>query len=235
VSREFFRSLARDAADRYPANDRFARHFAYGKTTGDPVYEYILAHGLVRDGASFLDVGCGQGLTAALLETARERHGRGDWPSAWPAPARPSTMRGIDLSEKDIRRAQAATPEHEWIVGDMCTAPFGTASTILVLDVLHYVEAAKQDQVLDRLAQALEPGGQAIVRVADANGSLGYHVTLWADRIMCVVRGQRVHAMHTRPLGAWIDALAKRGLVAEPVPMSEGTPFTNVLLRARAR
>ena len=71
MSGAFFRSLAREAAARYPANDRFARHFAYGKTTGDPVYEYILARGLVRDGATFLDVGCGQGLVASLLEAAR--------------------------------------------------------------------------------------------------------------------------------------------------------------------
>jgi len=235
VSREFFRSLAREAAARYPAADRFARHFAYGKTTGDPVYEYILAQALIGDGGVFLDVGCGQGLTAALLEVAHERHGRGDWPAAWPAPARPAAIRGIDLSGKDIARARAATPRHEWIVGDMCATSFGRARTILVLDVLHYVEDAKQDQVLDRIAQALEPGGQAIIRVADANGSLRYHVTLWADRLMCVVRGQRVHVMHTRPLGAWIEALARRGLAAEPVPMSEGTPFTNVLLRARPR
>jgi len=235
VSSAFFRSLARDAAALYPAADRFARHFAYGKTTGDPVYEYLLAQGLVRDGGTLLDVGCGQGLIAALLEVARERHARGDWPQAWPAPPRPAAIRGIDLSQKDIGRARAATPRHGWIVGDMCTAELGTASTVVILDVLHYVEAARQEQVLDRVARALEPGGQALIRVADANGSLRYRVTVWADRLMCVVRGQPVHVMHTRPLGAWIDALARRGLAAEPVPMSEGTPFTNVLLRVRRR
>lgn len=235
MSRAFFRSLARDAAARYPASDRFARHFAYGKTTGDPVYEYILARGVVRDGATLLDIGCGQGLIASLLAVARERHARGEWPRDWAAPARPSALRGIDLSQKDIGRARAATPGHEWIVGDMCATPLGRAATLIVLDVLHYVDAARQEQVLDRIAEALEPGGEALIRVADANGSLGYHVTLWADRIMCVVRGQRVHPMHTRPLGAWIEALGRRGLVAHAVPMSEGTPFTNVLLRARHR
>ena len=234
MSRTFFRSLARDASERYPAHDRFARHFAYGKLTGDPVFEFLLARGMLGDRVPLLDVGCGQGLVAALLDAAHARYGRGDWPEAWPAPARPSAIRGIDLSAKDIERARAAVPAAEWIVGDMTSAPFGEPGTVVILDVLHYVEPALQDTVLRRVAESLAPGGAALVRVADANGSLRFRTTLFLDRLMCVVRGQPVTGMHCRPVTEWIAQFGREGLKAEPVPMSEGTPFANVLLVARA-
>jgi SAM-dependent methyltransferase len=234
VSGAFFKALARDAAQRYPAHDRFARHFAYGKLTGDPVFEFLLARGLIRDSVTLLDVGCGQGLVASLLSAAHQRFGRGDWPAAWPAPARPSAIRGVDLSAKDIERARAAVPSAEWVHGDMAEAPLGEAGTVVILDVLHYVERPLQDKVLHRVAQALESGGTALVRVADANGSLRFRTTLFLDRLMCVVRGQSVTGMHCRPLGEWIGQLRQEGLEAQPIPMSEGTPFANVLLVAKA-
>jgi hypothetical protein len=40
--------------------------------------------------------------------------------------------------------------------------------------------------------------------------------------------------MHCRPLGEWIGQLRQEGLEAQPIPMSEGTPFANVLLVAKA-
>ena len=43
----FFRTLARDAARRYPARDRYARHFAFGKLTGDPAFRHLLEQGLI--------------------------------------------------------------------------------------------------------------------------------------------------------------------------------------------
>jgi SAM-dependent methyltransferase len=235
VSGEFFRALARDAAARYPAHDRFARHFAFGKLTGDPVFEHLLAQGLVQDGGALLDIGCGQGLVAALLEAARERLAKGDWPVSWPAPAQPAPVRGIDFMAKDIARARAAVPAGEWIEGDIRTAELGAAATVIVLDVLHYIGREDQDAVLARIGRALAPGGRALIRVADADGSLRYRITLALDRLMCVVRGQPVSRMHTRPVAQWLDALRARGIEAQPRPMSEGTPFANVLLVGHAR
>jgi SAM-dependent methyltransferase len=235
VSGAFFKSLARDAASRYPARDRFARHFAYGKLTGDPVFEYLLSRGLIRDGVPLLDLGCGQGLLASLLDAARERHARADWPPDWPAPARPSHVRGIDMLGRDIERARAAWPPGEWIQGDIRNAPLGEAGTIVVLDVLHYLEKGDQDTVLGRMREALASGGVALVRVADGNGSLRFRTTIFLDQLMCIVRRQPLARLHTRPLTAWLETLRSLRFDPEPVPMSEGTPFANVLVRARAR
>jgi hypothetical protein len=40
--------------------------------------------------------------------------------------------------------------------------------------------------------------------------------------------------MHYRPLGEWLSQLRREGLDAQPISMSEGTPFANVLLLAKA-
>ena len=80
-----FRALAREAASRYPARDRYARHFAYGKLTGDPVFRHLLDDGLIARDSRLLDLGCGQGLIAALLAVAGT-HGS-------------YRYRGIDLSQ----------------------------------------------------------------------------------------------------------------------------------------
>jgi hypothetical protein len=46
-----FRALARQAAALYPARDRYARHFAYGKLTGDPIFRHVLESGLIAPGS----------------------------------------------------------------------------------------------------------------------------------------------------------------------------------------
>ncbi|HZZ92057.1 MAG TPA: class I SAM-dependent methyltransferase [Usitatibacter sp.] len=234
MSRGFFRSLAREAAARYPARDRYARHFAYGKLTGDPVFEYLLEAGLVRDAAPLLDIGCGQGLLAALLAAAHDHHARGDWPAAWPAPARPSGVRGIDLSRRDVGRAHAALPDATWIAGDMRAVDFGCAGTVVMLDVLHYLEPHAQDDVLRRVRAALQPGGIAIVRVGDANGSWRFRATVASDRLVTALRGHGFARVHCHPVTAWIEALRRHGLEAHATPMSRGTPFANTLLLAGA-
>lgn len=70
MSDAFFRTLAREAAGGYPRRDPFARHFAYGKLTGDPAFAHLLRAGLFPDGARVLDLGCGQGVLPALLLAA---------------------------------------------------------------------------------------------------------------------------------------------------------------------
>lgn len=119
MSEQFFRTLAKDAAARYPANDRFARHFAYGKLTGDPAFRCILARGVL------------------------------------------------------------------------------------------------------------------LLRVADASASLRFRITVAVDRIVMRARGHRLPRLWCRPLGEWMRELEALGFAAEPIPMSAGTPFANVLLRAR--
>ena len=213
-----FGALAREAAARYPANDRFARHFAHGKLTGDPVFAYILAQQLIPAGARLLDLGCGQGLLAALLDV------RGP---------RPGGFHGIDLRAKDIARARAAMPWARWVEGDIRSSEFSACDVVVILDVLHYVGPEEQRRVLERARDALAGGGTLLVRVAGADRSVRFRFTLFTDRVATVLRGGGWPRLHPRTLAEWRALLEGLGFRVRTEPMSHGTPFANVLCVAR--
>jgi trans-aconitate methyltransferase len=212
-----FRALAKEAAARYPARDRYARHFAYGKLTGDPVFEHLVGKDLIPPTTRLLDLGCGQGLVASLLAGAR-----GD-----------VRVTGIDLMEREIARARAAVPEATFIAGDIAKTPFPAADVVLILDVLHYLEPAAQADVLRRVRAALEGGGTLFLRVADESPALRFRYTVLVDRVASALRGHGFVKLHCRPVAAWRSELESLGFRVEALPMSEGTPFANVLLAAR--
>jgi SAM-dependent methyltransferase len=218
VTAASFRALARAAAASYPQEERFARHFAYGKLTGDPVFAHMLDERLVPAGARVLDLGCGQGLVAALLEAA------GTPPVAYA---------GFDLSARDIERARAMRkPWSRFETGDIRTCDMPTSDVIVIFDVLHYVDYDAQVRILERVRTALAPRGKLLLRVANATGSARFRFTEWTDRLATRLRGQAFERLWSRPLDEWRSELARHGLHATPRPMSAGTPFDNVLLVA---
>lgn len=234
MSERCYRSLVADASRLYPSIDRFARHFAAGKLGGDPVFRHLLQTGLIPQHSRVLDVGCGQGLLAALLECARTRHAGGDWPPDWPAPPIPADFHGIDHMVGDIGRARLALgPRARFTCADMREAEFGEADAVVILDVLHYVDFAAQEDILRRVRDALRGGGVLLLRVGAKSGTLRFRYTEWVDRVVMRLRGHRLARLWSRPVDEWERLLASLGFVVEPRWMSAGTPFANVLLVSR--
>ena len=227
--------LANDAAQRYRASGLFAWKFARGKLAGDPAYFGILEHALIPDSARVLDLGCGQGLVAAWLVAARARYDNGQWPAHIAAPPRIRHFTGIELMESDVDRARKALGDRaQFIVGDVRTAGFAEADAAIILDVLHYMSPSEQMAVLERVRDALQPSrGVLLLRVGDASAGWRFHYSWWVDRIVTFLRGHRLTALHCRPVSEWHAALESLGFAVDPVPMSTGTPFANVLLIAR--
>lgn len=234
MSGDFYRALARRASRRYRASDRFARHFEFGKLTRDPVFRHVLEWGVVPPAARVVDLGCGQGVLAALFAACGEEGTA--WPAAWPPAPAPRSLHGIEIAARDVERARdAGGPGMRFDRDDIRTARFGTADAIVLLDVLHYLDREGQDRVLDRAREALAPGGVIVLRVADASRSLRFRITTAVDRLASRIRGRRLPPFHCRPLAAWRAELERRGLEVEARAMSAGTPFANTLLVARAR
>ena len=92
---------------------------------------------------------------------------------------------------------------------------------------------ADQERLLDRIRQALGPGGLFITRVGDAQGGMPFRISQFVDRFASFMQGHRLTQMWCRPVMQWVQALENRGFVVKTLPMNEGTPFANVLLTAR--
>jgi SAM-dependent methyltransferase len=214
---------------------RFAYHFARGKLGGDPAYRGLLQRGLLSGRDSLLDLGCGQGLIIGWLAAANRLKREGDWPADWPAPPSPKTVRGIELMQSDVDRAVKAYGEDCGIVqGDIRDAPFGSPDAVLILDVLHYLNDQAQRAVLKRIRASLPAGGKLLLRVGDAAGGLRFRYSQWVDQTIMLLRGHSWVRTHCRSIDEWLTVLADSGFEAAPLPMSEGTPFANVMLVSTA-
>lgn len=215
-----FSRLAAAAAAPYRAASGFALHFARGKLRGDPVFRYLFASALIPPGARVLDLGCGQGLLAALLGAA--------------GTLQPGNYRGIELMPREVARAQRALGRRSGVEqGDIRDAAFGAADVIVLLDVLHYLAPPEQDSVLARARDALAAEGLLLLRVADAAAGLPFRLGRWVDRTVARARGHGATQFHCRSVAQWRSALGALGFSVRAEPMSRSTPFANVLLVAR--
>jgi len=234
-SRAAWVALLDSASEPYASAGRFAYRFARGKLGGDPAYRGILELGLLADRARILDFGCGQGLLSAWLQAAQRLYDAGIWSPGWPAPPRPRSTAGLELMDSDVRRAQRALGSACGISqGDIRIAPFGNADAVVILDVLHYMDGPAQQDVLKRVRAALPPGGLLLLRIGDAAGGLRFRYSQWVDKLVMLLRGHAWVKTHCRSLAQWQDVLRDCGFEVQAMPMSNGTPFANVLLRAQA-
>ena len=213
---------------------RFAWRFARGKLGLDPVFRHLLRQGLIEPRARVLDIDCGQGLLASLLRACALFEQQGRWPSGWAAAPVATRVTGIELMPRDVQRARAALgTSAEFVCGDMRHTPFPAVDAVVILDALHYITIAEQNEVLARMRRALRMGGSLLLRVGDAASRRGFLTSQWVDAIVTFVRGHRVAPQFGRTLPAWIAQLESLGFDVRSQPMSEGTLFANVLLVAR--
>jgi SAM-dependent methyltransferase len=240
-------ALIKAASRPYRAAGRFAWHFAHGKLRHDPIFANILAHGLIPDNARILDLGSGQGLLAAWLMEAREWHRRvsaqpaaeaaSSWPVQWPAPPKPRSIHGIELTARDVARARIALQKHgsriEFVKGDIRDAPYPQADVVIAFDVLHYVNAASQEAILRRARASLAPNGVLLLRVSDAGAGWGAAVDRAVDFTMNLARAGRVNRLTCRSEMEWLDLLDSLQFNVIRLPMGNRAHRANLLLIAR--
>ena len=233
-------ALLERASQPYRAAGLHPWFFARGKLGRDPVFAGLLRLGLIPHGARLLDLGCGQGLLAALLLAAEAPARDIGWPAHWAEAPRGVTLRGIDFVARDVRRAQCAataagadTARTRFEHGDIRHADFGAADVVLLLDVLHYLDRDSQRQVLERARDCLAPAGMLLLRVADANAGLRFRFGRFVDKAVLIGRGLRGTPLCCRPLTQWQQLLKALGFSVQTLPMHAGTPFANLLLVCR--
>ena len=218
------------AAQPYAAAGRYAFHFARGKLRHDPVYFFLLRRGLLPDRGRLLDVGCGRGLLLALLRAARESHRAGTWPPGWAAPPLHLELTGIDLRADHVLIAHTALGDDARLEArDLRDFDFPPSAAIVLLDVLLYLSEDEQQRVLGKAAAALESGGVLLLREADAGAGVTYGLSQLSERLLEALRGRPFARLRYRRAAEWLGLLESLELTVAMEPMSEGTPFANVL------
>jgi predicted hotdog family 3-hydroxylacyl-ACP dehydratase len=114
----------------------------------------------------------------------------------------------------------------------MRSVAFPAVDTVVILDVLHYVARHEQDEVLARARAALGDSGTLLLRVGDAASRGRFAASQWgrlASSSCCAAAGR---GRTTAGRREWVEHLVGLGFSVAGRPMSQGTPFANVLLVA---
>lgn len=233
------RGLLAKACERFRRADRFAFHYARDKLGGDAIFAELLRSGLLTDARRILDLGSGQGSLFALLLAADEAFEQGQWPRGWAKPPKPVQMRGVELMARDVwRAAQAFGADHPVVhveQGDMNAVDFGHCDVVTILDALHYFDFDLQRRVLERIRDAVGPGGRFITRVGDQSAGLPFKLSMWVDQVVTFSRGHRLPRLYCRPVADWCALLRDIGFDVEVKPMSGALPFANTMLVCQVR
>ena len=237
MTARFQKDLLEDASRPFRGGGHFAYHYSRGKLSSDCIFREVLKRGIFPPAARFLDLGCGQGSLFAWLLAARKLYEQGHWPGDWAMPPKPLRLRGVELMQRDVDRAARAFGANHPVVsirqGDMCQVDLGEADVVTILDALHYIDHARQEDLLGRIRAALPAGGLFLTRVGDAGAGLPYHLCNWVDHAVTFVRGHRLLKLYCCKLVEWIELLKGLGFQVEAMPMSQGKPFANIMLISR--
>ncbi len=204
--------------------ERAQFHYVRIKLLRDPVMKMIADLGSERNYGEVLDIGTGRGqLPMLLLALQRARRVRGfDWDADKIA---------IATQAATVEPALAATFD----VADVREAALAQADTVLLIDVLHYLDDDDQDELLDRAAVSVRAGGRLLVREADTERGWRSFMTLVQEKLFTGLRFNRGPRVRFRPIRLIVDRLEKSGLEVEVRPAWSGTPFSNVLVVAERK
>jgi SAM-dependent methyltransferase len=117
------------------------------QVTDDPRHEWLEAlRALLPEGASVVELGCGNGTRETRELAARTR------------------LTGVDLSEEQLRRARERVPDAEFVRGDLTTVQFdeGSLDAVAAFYVLNHVPRELLPALFASVHRWLKPGGHFI-------------------------------------------------------------------------
>jgi SAM-dependent methyltransferase len=180
---------------------RWLRGYVRGKLRVDPVFEAGRAV-VDRVGGPVVDLGCGLGLFGLWLR----QHGSG------------AAYQGCDLSEWKILAGQNAADRSGYgnfrlRAGDLSVFPLEGARVVCAFDVIHYLDHAKQAELLARLAAAARSGSMVLLRTGVRGCGWRSAVTRaeeWWTRASGWIRGGSINFPRLADLTATFEAAGCR-------------------------
>jgi len=168
-----------------------------------------------------LDVGCGRGQFSLLLRELELA----------------DSAAGFDWDPRKVSVAQeAAGADARYAVGDALTAELPACDTLLIFDVLHYLELPAQRELLERLARCVAEGGRLLIREMDGHAGWSSELGQWFERVATKSGYNRARqALCFQPLRALLDQLEALGFDCEYARKSSRWSGPNVLVVAKRR
>ncbi|HET6553991.1 MAG TPA: class I SAM-dependent methyltransferase [Dyella sp.] len=198
----------------------FQRRYVQGKLATDPAYAAV-ADLVARRPLPLLDIGCGIGLLGQYL------YARGVLVA----------YLGVDHDPRKIeagRRALRQSGLDKTVplrLADGSTA-YPLRGHVAVLDVLHYLDKAKQRELLDNAVAHLAPGGMLIVRNVLRERSWRYAATRVSEFFLSASGWMRVGAQHYPSADELHELLEGAGLRVSIRSLHGRTPFDCYLIVA---
>lgn len=200
---------------------RWHRDYVHHKLRLDPSFAR-LARLLDGNPLPLLDVGCGMGLLGFYLH---ECGFRGDY-------------LGVDADETKVAEAQRIADTHPghdrltFMAGPAQQLP-AFSGNVALLDVLHYLDAQDQQQLLHDCAARLAPGGMLAIRNVLRENNWRYRLTVMEEKFCHALRWMRTGAQYFPTRTDLKRPLQAAGLTVEVSPLWGRTPFNSYLLVAR--
>ena len=198
-------------------NGHWLRGYVRGKLRNDPVYTEAAAI-IAAFPAPVLDIGCGPGLLAHYLNACGIQ----------------VPYHGLDSDKRKIASARTAA-------SGLTNACFEQADClplpawqghVMMLDVLHYLDAGKQTLLLRAAISRIAPGASLTIRTVIRDRSWRFHVTRIEEAFIRSSRWIRGGVKHYPQVDELLLPLEDAGLAAETLPMFGHTPFNSHLIRA---
>jgi 2-polyprenyl-3-methyl-5-hydroxy-6-metoxy-1,4-benzoquinol methylase len=199
-------------------------HYFYARTKlgSDPLYPGVCA-ALRGTTAPVLDLGCGLGLLAHALhaEGIGLRYFGADNDAAKIASARRAAGRaGLDQAGFETLDLSRALPPHR--------------GSVVILDVLQFLDAQRQVQVVSSMIDMLEPGARLVIRTGLDDGSQRARITRRADFFARFVGWMNAAPIVYPDQGRLQALFESRGLRSRFSALYGDTPFNNWLIVAEA-
>lgn len=197
------------------AGNRWLRGYGKSKVRRDQLYPAALP--LIPPGETVLDLGCGIGLLGLLLEARGLQN---------------DTL-GIEWDVAKARFGQRLTQgkgRARVVCGDLFLVPWPPCTVVAVLDVLHYLPAARQRDLLFRIGAHLPEGGRLLLRAMDSRTRGMAILTRFAEWVAVGCRWNLAPSVHWRPLAELRADLAAAGFRLLAAPALPGAMAGNQLL-----
>ncbi|MDN5780768.1 MAG: class I SAM-dependent methyltransferase [Luteimonas sp.] len=201
--------------------NRWDYHYIRSKLSTDPLYPGVL--GALRGSSTpLLDLGCGLG----LLVHALRQDGQ-----AMP-------YHGVDNDADKIGRATAAAgrtglASAQFDVVDLAHHLPAHAGSVAILDVLQYLPAPAQRQLLENVITMLSPGARLVIRTGLVDGSRRGLVSRIGDRAANLIGWMQSTPRFYPSADRLRSILEGAGLQVTIEPLWGRTPFNNWLVVAQ--